>query len=69
MEQTLISVEVTEDQTIVETVKVVDVHDPFTPTTLVTEWLGDGFFRSAVVPEVPQTVTAARFLGVGEGAR
>lgn len=59
MEETLVSFEVTPDETILETLRIVNVKHPFTPTTLIREWLNDGYYRSTFVPEVPETAAAA----------
>lgn len=70
MEETLVAVEVTPDGTILETVRIVSVKDPFVWSTLVREWLGGGYYRSVVEREVPSTVSAGGLagglLGVGE---
>ena len=67
MEENVVCVEVTDDGTLLETIEITDVKDPFVWSTLVREWIGDGYYRSVGTHGAPDRITAADLTGVGEG--
>lgn len=62
MEEEVLDLEVTDHQTLVETVRTADPKDPFVFETIIREWLGGGFYRSIEATPIPEPDTLARVL-------
>ena len=69
MEENVVSVEVTDDGTLLEMIETVDVKDPFVWSTLVREWIGDGYYRSVRTRGLPSAPNMAELMRMGEEGR
>lgn len=59
MQEELLDLEATPEDTLIETVRIADPKDPFGVRTFVREWIGGGFYRSTEAPPVPDAVPAS----------
>ena len=69
VEENVVCVEVTDEGTILETIETVDVKDPFVWSTLVREWIGDGYYRSVRTRGIPTAPSASELTEVGVEGR